>query len=70
MESTFIKYQVEVEKRDEEWWKKEMELEKRRREDKQHELRMMQVLGQMLQHRSYPPPNSSPNDYNYHDDTF
>jgi hypothetical protein len=73
MESTmnaFMKYQLEAEKRDEERWRKEMELEeKRRKEDQQHELHMMQILGQMLQHRSYPPP-SSPYDYNYHDDTF
>ena len=72
MESTmnaFMKYQLEAEKRDEERWQKEMEIEeKRRKEDQQHELHMMQILGQMLQHRSYPP--SSPYDYNYHDDTF
>ena len=48
-----------------------MELEKtRRREDQQHELRMMQMLGQMLQHRSYPQPNSTPYEYNHYDDTF
>ena len=69
----FMKYQTEAEKREEERWKKEQELEeKRRREDQQHELRVMQMLGQMLQHRSYdyPPPNSSPYDYSYRDDTF
>ena len=67
----FIKYQTEAEKRDEERWKKEMELEeKRRKEDQQHELRVMQMLGQMLQHRSYPPTNPSPYEFNYHDDTF
>ena len=74
MESTmsaFIKYQAEAEKREEERWRKEMELEEtRRREDQQHELRMMQMLGQMLQHRSYPQPNSTPYEYNHYDDTF
>ena len=40
------------------------------REAKQHELHMTQLLGQMLQQRSYPPPSSSPYDYNYDDDTF
>ena len=74
MESTmnaFVKYQFEAEKREEERLKKETELEeKRRKEDQQHELRVMQMLGQMLQQRSYPPPNSSPYDYHYHDDTF
>lgn len=73
MMNSFVKYQMEAEKREEERWKKEIELEeKRRRDDQQHELRVMQMLGQMLQHRSYdyPPPNSSSYDYSYHDDTF
>ena len=74
MESTmnaFIKYQPEAEKREELRWKKELELEeKRRREDQQHELWVMQMIGQMLQQqRSYPPSNSSPYDFNY-DETF
>ena len=73
MMNSFMKYQMEAEKREEERWKKERELEERqRREDQQHELRVMQMLGQMLQHRSYdyPPPNSASYDYSYHDDTF
>ena len=46
--SSFIKYQAEAEKREEERWRKEMELEETwRREDQQHELHMMQMLGQM-----------------------
>ena len=68
----FVKYQGEAdekfEKREEERWKKEMEFEERhRKEYQQHEMRMMQML---LQHRPYPPPNSSPYDFDYHDSTF
>ena len=55
--NAFIKYQLKADKIDKECWKKEAELEeKRRREDQQHELCVMQMLGQMLQQqRSYPP---------------
>lgn len=64
MESTlnaFLKYQAEAEeKREEERWKKEMELEEKRR--KEHELRIMQMI---FQRRAYPPY-----EFNYHDDTF
>ena len=36
--NAFMKYQLEAEKRDEERWQKETELEeKRRKEDQQHE---------------------------------
>ena len=35
-----------------------------------YELCVIQMLGQMLQHRSYPPVNFSPYDYSYDDDTF
>ena len=65
--TSFMKYQMEAEKREEERWKREQELEeKRRREDQQHELRVLQMLGQMIQHRSYDYP-PSPYDYS---DTF
>ena len=70
---TFMKYQVEAEerfqKREDERWKEEMEIEEnRRKEDQQHEMRMMQMIGQMMQRRSYPPPTSA-YEFNY-DDTF
>lgn len=73
--TSFAKFQAEAdekyEKREEERWKKEMELEERRRkEDQQDEIHMMQMLGQLLQHRPYPPPTSSPYDLDYHDNTF
>ena len=45
--------------------KKETELEDRRRkEDKEHELRMMQMLGQMLQCQQ---PSYPSNSYDYED---
>ena len=58
--NVFMKSQADAEerfqKREEERWKKEMELEeKQRREDRQHQLQMMQMLGQMIQGRPYPP---------------
>ena len=48
----FVKYQWAAEERfqkhEEERWKKEIELEDRRRwENQEHELRLMQILGQM-----------------------
>ena len=48
-----FKFQAEAdekfEKREEEQWKKEMELvERRRTEAQQHDVNMMQMLGQML----------------------
>ena len=54
----FVKFQVEAEerfnKREEERWKKEVELEERqRREDRQHQLQIMHMLGQMIQPRPY-----------------
>ena len=59
----FMKSQLEAEerfqKREEERWMKEMELEERqRKEDRQHQLQMMQMLGQMIQSRPYPPAYS------------
>ena len=66
MES-FVKYQTEAaeifKKDEEERWKKECELEeKRRQEDKQHEIRMMQMLGHMFgsyQHHTGPYDDSN-----------
>ena len=58
----FVKHQTEAAERfkkdEEERWKKECELEeKRREEDKQHEIRMMQMLGQMFgSYRHYTEP--------------
>ena len=54
----FVKYQREAEERfqksEDERWKKETDLEEnRRREDQQHEMRMLQMLGQMFQGGSY-----------------
>ena len=51
---SFITYQQETEERyhkyEEERWKKEIELEeKRRRDDQEHEMRMMAMLGRMFQ---------------------
>ena len=56
---------------EEELLEKEAEMEdKRKREERQHEFRMMQMLGPMFQqnnYREYPgqPPNSGPFDYEY-----
>ena len=72
----FVKYQREAEERfqrNEERWKKETELEeKRRREDQEHEMRVMQMLGQMFQgggsYRNYT-PNTGPQ-YDYEDSDY
>ena len=58
---TFIKYQNQAEERfrkyEEKRWKKETELEdNRRRQDQEHEMRMMAILGQMFRggnHHNY-----------------
>ena len=67
MES-FVKYQKEVEERfkkdEKERWKKECKLEEKRRQDKQHEIRMMQMLGQMF--GSYRHHTVSYDDSNYY----
>ena len=49
---SFMKYQSDTEEKfmkwEEECWEKEMEMEeKRRREDREHEMRLFQMLGQM-----------------------
>ena len=54
--SSFMKYQHEAEERsqklEEERWKRECEMEeKRRREEREHELRLFQMLGQMMRPR-------------------
>ena len=69
---TFIKYQHEAEERfkeyEEERWKKELEMEERRRQQYQeHEIRMMEMLGQIIQqinHYGYT------GQYNYEDSTY
>ena len=65
----FTKNQREAEERfqrhEEECWQKEVELEeKRRRED--HEMRMMQMLGQMFQGGIYLNPLASVDAYMRH----
>ena len=65
---SFIKYQNETEesyrKWEEERWEKELELdEKRRKENQEHEIRLFQMLGQMVRPReSYP---ASPYNFDY-----
>ena len=65
---SFIKYQNESEesyrKWEEECWEKELELdEKRRKENQEHEIRLFQMLGQMVKPReSFP---ASPYNFKY-----
>ena len=66
----FLKYHKDSEekndKREEERWTKEMELdEKRRKADQEHEYRMMQLV---MQQRD-PPPQNYPSSYNFVNDT-
>lgn len=69
---SFMSYQVEAEKRfqkyEDERWKREVELEeKRRQEDRDHEMRMMYMLGQMFQrgnHHGYT-SDSGPGPYDF-----
>uniref|UniRef100_A0A1X7SLC1 Uncharacterized protein n=1 Tax=Amphimedon queenslandica TaxID=400682 RepID=A0A1X7SLC1_AMPQE len=61
----FMKYQAEAEEKlmqnKDDRWKKEVELEeKKRRKDQEHEIRLFQMLGEMLQ-----PPTASQFDYAY-----
>ena len=64
---SFTKYQRDAEERFQKWeeerWRKETELgEKHRREDREHEMRLFQMLGQMMKPRegystaSFTPP--------------
>lgn len=47
---SFLEFQKEVLQREEERWNKEIELEERRRqEDRDHEMRMFEMLQQMMQ---------------------
>ena len=53
-------------KQEEERWKKDVELEeKRRREDRQHDMRMMQMLGSILQGSSYNRYNPEQYEFDY-----
>ena len=67
-----MKYQLEAEchkKYEDEQWKKEVELEEKRRAGyRQYELRTMGMLARMFQpsHQNYPGPRL----YNYDDDDF
>ena len=68
-----MKYQLEAEEHykqyEDERWKKEVELEEKRKEDyQQHELRMMGMLASMFQSspQNYPRPGL----YNYNDEDF
>ncbi len=70
MES-FMNHQTEAEQRFRKWeeerWQKEIELdEKRRQEDREHELRLFRMLGQMVNPRetTYPSPSYT-YDYEY-----
>ena len=67
----FLKYQLEAEERfkeyEEEWWKKEVELEdKRQQEYQQHEMRMMAMIARMFE-RNTSHPNYS---FNYEHDNY
>ena len=64
---SFVQYQREAEERfktrDEERWRRETEMEERRKQDKQeHEMRMMRMLRDMFQGNDY---NSYPRQYDY-----
>ena len=75
--STFMKFQAEADERyqkyEEERWKRETETEeKRRRDEREHEMRLFQMLGQMITPRerrvqdSYTTFTSPPNQpFNY-----
>ena len=67
---SFAKHQREAEERfqkyEEERWTRETELEeKRRREDQEHEIRMVQLLGQMFQGRNYHSLAANTGTYDY-----
>ena len=69
MES-FIVYQREADeqyqKYEEERWQKDIELEeKRRREDREHDVRIMQMLGSMFQGGSYNSYNTDQYEFDY-----
>lgn len=54
----FVKYQSEADEKYRKWeerWKKEAELdEKRRKEEREHEMRLFQMLAQMAKPNPYP----------------
>lgn len=67
---SFIKYQNEAEQRFRKWeeerWNKETELEeKRRKEDREHEVRLFEMLGQMAKPRERFTTTYSTPPYNY-----
>ena len=71
---SFVNYQKDAEERFKKWederWKKELELEeKRRREDREHEVTLFQMLGQMLKPRDRDSYNNTysgpPYDFEY-----
>ena len=62
--AAFMKYQSEADERfqklEEERWKREAEMEeKRRREERDHELRLFQMLGHMISPRERAPDHYS-----------
>jgi hypothetical protein len=64
---TFMKFQTEAEERfqlkEEERWQREQAIEEqRRKEDHEHDLQMMQMIGQILQPRTY---QANPYSYEY-----
>ena len=68
----FLKYQKEAEERfmkyEEERWQKEVELEeKRRKQDQDHEIRMMEMIGRMFGRGS---PHNYGGMYNFDEDTY
>jgi hypothetical protein len=55
----FVKYQSEADEKYRKWeeerWRKETELdEKRRKEEREHEMRLFQMLAQMTKPNTYP----------------
>lgn len=67
---SFVKYQSEAEESyrrwEEERWEKELEHEeKRRKENQEHEIRLFQMLGQMMRPRESYPASQYEFDYEY-----
>ena len=56
----------QYQKHEEDRWQRDVELEeKRRREDREHDIRVMQVLGEMFQGGSYNNYNTRQYDFDY-----
>ena len=67
---SFMMYQRDADEKyqkyEEERWQKDIELEeKRRREDREHDMRMMQMLGSMFQGGSYSNYSAEQYDFDY-----